>query len=106
MTDEITRVAAAQLVESGISVSLARNLETRQTLLSTYYPLEHRMHGQLAPVHKLLLVAMGTQIFDNLDLEELTEIARGQRRWDFLFTAAPVRVPNGTGSPLNPITTF
>ena len=64
------------------------------------------VEGQLAPVHKLLLVAMGTQIFDNLDLEELTEIARGQRRWDFLFAAAPLRVPNGTGSPLNPIATF
>ena len=68
--------------------------------------LPSRVEGQFAPVHKLLLVAMGTQIFDDLDLEELTKVAQRQSRWDFLFTAAPLRVPGGTGSPLNPIATF
>ena len=28
--------------------------------------------------------------------------ARRQQRWEFLFTAAPLRLPRGTGSPLNP----
>ena len=27
-------------------------------------------------------------------------------RWEFLVTAAPLSVPGGTGSPLNPIATF
>lgn len=62
--------------------------------------------GQPFPVHRLLVVAMGTPIFDNLDLEPLSREAINQERWDFLFTAAPLRVPGGTGSPLNPIATF
>ncbi len=62
--------------------------------------------GQVGPVHKLLIVAMGTPIFDDLDLEELSREAQRQVRWEFLFTAAPLRVQGGTGSPLNPIAIF
>ena len=58
------------------------------------------------PLHILLLVAMGTPIFDNVDLEDLSRAANGRQRWEFLLTAAPVPVPGGTGSPLNPIATF
>jgi len=58
------------------------------------------------PLHILLLVAMGTPIFDNVDLENLSRAADERGRWEFLLTAAPVPVPGGTGSPLNPIATF
>lgn len=58
------------------------------------------------PTHLLFLVAMGTPIFDNLDLEALASEAGRQNRWEFLFTTAPLRVQGGTGSPLNPIATF
>ena len=58
------------------------------------------------PVHTLLLVAMGTPILDNLDLEQLRTEAERQGRWDFLFTLAPLRVQGGTGSPVNPIAVF
>ena len=64
------------------------------------------VEGQPFPVHRLLVVAMGTPIFDNLDLEQLSKEAIRQNRWEFLFTAAPLRVPGGTGAPLNPIATF
>jgi len=64
------------------------------------------VEGQPGPVHKLLLVAMGTQVFDDLDLEELSKEAKRFRRWEFLFTAAPLRAPGGTGSPLNPLAIF
>lgn len=64
------------------------------------------VEGQYLPVHSLLVVAMGTPIFDNLDLEQLSKEAIRQERWEFLFTAAPLRVQGGTGSPLNPIATF
>ena len=64
------------------------------------------VEGQFGPVHKLLIVAMGTPIFDNLNLEELSREAQRQHRWEFLFTAAPMRVQGGTGSPLNPIAIF
>ena len=62
--------------------------------------------GVRQPIHQLILVAMGTPIFDNMDLEAVAEECRRQNRWEFLLTAAPIPVGNGTGSPLNPIATF
>lgn len=58
------------------------------------------------PVHQLLLIGMGVPMFDNCDLEALSAAAAQRKRWEFLFTAAPLSVPLGTGSPLNPIATF
>jgi kynurenine formamidase len=58
------------------------------------------------PLHRLALVALGVSIFDNLDFEEAVEVARRLNRWEFLFTAAPLRIEKGMGSPLNPIATF
>lgn len=62
--------------------------------------------GVVQPMHQLLLVAMGTPIFDNCDLEALADAAAKRHRWVFLLTASPIPVPGGTGSPLNPIATF
>jgi kynurenine formamidase len=58
------------------------------------------------PLHKLALAAMGVDIFDNLDFERAVEHARQLNRYEFLFSAAPLRVALGTGSPLNPLAIF
>jgi kynurenine formamidase len=58
------------------------------------------------PLHRLALVAMGVSIFDNLDFERAVEQARRMNRYEFLFTAAPLRIDKGTGSPLNPLAIF
>ena len=58
------------------------------------------------PLHRLALVAMGVSIFDNLDLERAAEQAKRLNRYEFLFMAAPLRIQNGTGSPLNPLAVF
>ena len=58
------------------------------------------------PLHRLALVSLGTGIFDNLDFERLAEVARRLGRYEFLFTAAPLRIEMGMGSPINPIATF
>jgi kynurenine formamidase len=58
------------------------------------------------PIHKLALVALGVDIFDNLDLERASETARRLNRYEFLFSAAPLRIEKGTGSPLNPLAIF
>jgi kynurenine formamidase len=62
--------------------------------------------GVAQPIHQLLLNAMGVPIFDNCDLEAVGQAAAQRNRWEFMLTAAPLAVPGGTGSPLNPIATF
>lgn len=60
----------------------------------------------VAPVHKILGYAMGVALVDNLDLEEAAATAVRLNRWEFMLVVAPLRVPNGTGSPVNPIGFF
>jgi kynurenine formamidase len=68
--------------------------------------LPSQVDGVVQPVHQLLLVAMGTPIFDNFDLEQVSEAAARKNRPTFLLTVAPLAVPGGTGSPINPIAVF
>jgi kynurenine formamidase len=65
-----------------------------------------QVEGVSQPVHQLTLIAMGIPIFDNCDLEALSQAANQRKRWEFLLTASPLTIPGGTGSPLNPIATF
>jgi hypothetical protein len=64
------------------------------------------VEGVKNPIHGLVIVALGTPIFDNCDLEELSATASRLHRWEFMLTAAPMRIPGGTGSPLNPLAIF
>ncbi len=57
-------------------------------------------------VHDFALLYLGVHLFDNCDLEALADAAAARRRWEFLLTAAPLAIPGGTGSPINPIATF
>jgi hypothetical protein len=49
---------------------------------------------------------MGVHLLDYLQLEDLARHCERTGRWAFLFVAAPLRVPGGTGSPVNPIAVF
>lgn len=62
--------------------------------------------GVAQPIHQLVLIALGTPIFDNCDLEAVGAEAAKRNRWEFLVSASPIPAPGGTGSPLNPIATF
>ena len=64
------------------------------------------VEGLFNPLHELVLVGLGMPILDNLDLDQLAREARQRNRWTFLFIGAPLRVPGGTGSPLNPLAVF
>jgi kynurenine formamidase len=64
------------------------------------------VEGAGQPNHEVVLPSFGVHIFDNCDLEELSETVAKYNRWEFLLTAAPLRVVGGTGSPLNPIATY
>jgi kynurenine formamidase len=57
-------------------------------------------------VHDFALLYLDIHLFDNCDLEALADAAAARKRWDFLLTAAPLAIPGGTGSPINPIATF
>lgn len=95
---------------AGLHASCARWLRERDVaLVGSDFGTDVQpsgIEGQRFPMHTLLIVAMGTPIFDNADLEALSRACRERERWVFLLTAAPLAVPGGTGSPLNPIATF
>jgi kynurenine formamidase len=55
------------------------------------------------PVHVLAIHAMGLQMLDYLQFEELQPICVEYGRWSFLAVIAPLRIPEATGSPVNPI---
>ena len=64
------------------------------------------VEGLVNPLHELVLVGLGMPILDNLDLEAVATAAAQRNRQTFLFVGAPLRVPGGTGSPLNPLAVF
>jgi kynurenine formamidase len=55
------------------------------------------------PVHQIGIVAMGLPLIDNVRLALLGERCAELGRWEFLFTMAPLRIPKGTGCPVNPV---
>ena len=62
--------------------------------------------GFFLPVHWVVVIAMGVPILDNCDFSEASAQAERRKRWEFLLHVAPLAVPGGTGSPINPIATF
>src|SRR3954462_12732640 len=95
---------------AGLHVSSVKWLKERDVAMvgsdAASDVMPSRVPGVAQPVHQLLLIAMGTPIFDNCDLEKLSEEANRRKRWEFLLTASPLPVTGGTGSPINPIATF
>jgi hypothetical protein len=47
--------------------------------------------------------ALGLHLLDYLQFTELSQVCAQTRRWSFLCVIAPLRLPTGTGSPVNPI---
>ena len=58
------------------------------------------------PVHYFTMVFLGLNIFDQLHLGELSEMAAELGRWEFMLVASPLPIKGGTGSPVNPIAIF
>jgi kynurenine formamidase len=56
-------------------------------------------HNITLEVHLILIAQNGIHIIENMDLEELSEAARGA----FAFVAVPVRITGATGSPVRPL---
>ncbi|SEM60652.1 Kynurenine formamidase [Stigmatella aurantiaca] len=64
------------------------------------------VEGDAFPTHIMLINALGISIIDNADPEALSQAAAQRKRYDFLLSINPLRVEQGTGSPVNPIATF
>ena len=58
------------------------------------------------PVHQIGIPAMGLLLLDQAAVEELARTCAELRRYEFLFVAAPLPIPGGTGSPVNPLAVF
>ena len=52
---------------------------------------------------RLTVNAMGLHLLDYLQFTELSQLCAEIRRWSFLCVIAPLRLPTGTGAPVNPI---
>jgi kynurenine formamidase len=55
------------------------------------------------PVHVLAINALGLHLLDYLRLVDLSALCEQEARWSFLCVIAPLRLPEATGSPVNPI---
>jgi kynurenine formamidase len=54
----------------------------------------------------LAVTAMGMPLLDNMNLDDVAQACAEEGRWEFLFVTAPLRLPGGTGSPINPLAIF
>jgi kynurenine formamidase len=55
------------------------------------------------PVHGVGMGAIGLWILDNPDYEELATACARLGRWEFMAVIGPLKLANGTGSPVNPL---
>lgn len=58
------------------------------------------------PLHQIGMVAMGLAIMDCVDCERLVAACRAGGRHEFCLIVAPLRVPGGTASAVNPLALF
>jgi kynurenine formamidase len=95
---------------AGLDVSSVRLLADRQVALlgsdgdNDAHPSP--IPGIDHPVHTLAMNALGMCLLDNLDLEALSSACEQAATFEFLVTVAPLMIPGGTGSPVNPIAVF
>jgi kynurenine formamidase len=59
-----------------------------------------------SPLHMIALASMGLPLLDWPALTELAETCARLNRWEYLLTTAPLRLPGGTASPVNPLCIF
>jgi kynurenine formamidase len=59
--------------------------------------------GCALPLHCALMRNLGVTFTEICRLDKLAEDCAADGQWDFLYTAAPLKVVKGTGSPVNPV---
>jgi kynurenine formamidase len=90
---------------AGYDVSVAAWFKARDVaIVGSDWPQE--VSGQRDMIHKLALVGLGTNLLDNADLEQLAETSAQLKQWEFLLIVAPIPMPGGSGSLVNPQALF
>jgi kynurenine formamidase len=59
--------------------------------------------GVLLPLHASLLRNLGISLAEIIWLDDLADACAADGRWDFLYTAAPLKIHEATGAPVNPV---
>ena len=59
--------------------------------------------GIALPLHCALMRNLGVALTEIIDLNKLAEDSAADSQWTFLYVAAPLKVIEGTGSPVNPV---
>ncbi|GAN75009.1 MULTISPECIES: cyclase family protein [Acidiphilium] len=59
--------------------------------------------GVVLPLHNALMRNLGVTFTEIAALDDLADDCAKDGQWTFLYTAAPLKVVNGTGAPVNPV---
>jgi kynurenine formamidase len=96
--------------KAGLHASAAEFLTKRQVAVlgtdTNSDTAPSRTEGVPFPMHVLAVNAMGLHLLDYLQLDPLAHTCERVGRWEFLCIIAPLRIPGGTGSPVNPVAVF
>jgi kynurenine formamidase len=100
----------ANLESAGLDNSVIPWLRKRDVALLGWETPDYapKPPGDIEPsaLHNMVLTILGVHILDRANFDALAEAAAARNRWDFMVTIAPLAVPHGTGSPVNPIAMF
>lgn len=59
--------------------------------------------GVTLPLHAALLRNLGLSMAEIIWLDDLADACAADNRWEFLYTAAPLKIHEATGAPVNPV---
>ena len=95
---------------AGLDNSVIPWLKKRDIAILGWETPDYAPHpaGDLPPssLHNFVLTILGVHLLDRADFDALSEAAAARNRWEFMLTIAPLPIPKGTGSPVNPIAMF
>lgn len=95
---------------AGLDNSVIPWLKKRDIAILGWETPDYAPHppGDLPPssLHNFVLTMLGVHLVDRADFDAVSEAAARRKRWEFMLTIAPLPIPRGTGSPVNPIAMF
>jgi len=91
----------------GLHLSCTAFIKDRDVSLLGWDMMDARPdgYGLPWPVHGVIF-SFGVPLLDNALLEPLAAACAEERRYEFMLMVLPLKVPRGTGSPVNPIALF